>query len=140
LNHIMPGETTGKRSDSTPVVLLAEDHEASAEGYTQLLTASGYRVVRAKSGYEALAEVSREAPSLVILDLKLPKLDGWHVLADLKGNTARAHIPVVVITGDSLPSHHELALSRGAAAVLAKPIPPNELLDAVRRALPKPQS
>jgi CheY-like chemotaxis protein len=135
----MPGETTGEQRDSAPVVLVAEDHETSAEGYRQLLTASGYRVIRAKNGYQALAEVSREAPSLVVLDLKLPKLDGWQVLAHLKGNAAMAHIPVVVITGDSLPSHHELARSRGAAAVFTKPIRPNDLLDAVRHALSEPR-
>ena len=136
----MSGETTGNRRPSAAVVLLAEDHETSAESYAQLLTASGYRVVRAKNGYEALAEVSREAPSLVILDLKLPKLDGWELLQHLKGDAAMSHIPVVVVTGDSLPSHHELARSRGAAAVLTKPIRPNDLLDAVRHALSQPLS
>jgi two-component system, cell cycle response regulator DivK len=129
------GETTDNPSHSGAGVLLAEDHETSAEGYAQLLTASGYRVVRAKNGYEALAEVFREAPSLIILDLKLPKLDGWELLERLKRDAAIAHIPVVVVTGDSLPSHHELALSRGAAAVLTKPIRPSDLLDAVRCAL-----
>ena len=130
--------TTGNLRDSAAVVLLAEDHETSAEGYAQFLTASGYHVVRAKDGYEALAEVSRVAPSLVILDLKLPKLDGWGLLGRLKGDAALSHVPIVVVTGDSLPSHHELARSRGAAAVLTKPIRPNDLLDAVRHALSKP--
>jgi CheY-like chemotaxis protein len=99
-------------------------------------------VVFAKNGYEALAEVSRVTPSLVILDLKLPKLDGWELLERLKGDAALSHIPIVVVTGDPLPSHHELAQSRGAAAVLTKPIRPNDLLDAVRLALsqPLPQS
>jgi two-component system, cell cycle response regulator DivK len=138
----MSGETTAHRRHSTAVVLVAEDHETSAEGYAQLLTASGYQVVCAKNGYEALAEVSRAAPSLVILDLKLPKLDGWELLERLKSDVAISHIPIVVVTGDSLPSHHELARSRGAAAVLTKPIRPNDLLNAVRHALsqPLPQS
>ena len=106
---------------------------ASAEGYAQLLTTAGYEVIRVKNGYEVLAEVSRKAPSLVILDLKLPKLDGWELLKRLKGDAAIAHIPIVIVTGDPLPSHHELARSRGGAAVLTKPIRPNDLLDVVRR-------
>ena len=92
-----------------------------------------------KNGYEVLAEMSRKMPSLVILDLKLTKLDGWELLERLKkGAAAISQIPVIVVTGDSLPSHHELARSRGAAAVLGKPIRPSDLLDAVRHALFRP--
>jgi CheY-like chemotaxis protein len=128
----MSGESASDRRRSMAVVLLVEDHETSADGYAQLLTASGYHVVRAKNGYEALAEISRDPPTLVVLDLKLPKLDGWDLLERLKGDGSISSIPVVVVTGDSLPSHHEVARSRGAAAVLTKPIEPNDLLDAVR--------
>jgi CheY-like chemotaxis protein len=120
---------------SAPVVLLVEDHETSADGYAQLLAGAGYRVARAKNGYEALAEVSREPPSVVLLDLKLPKLDGWELLQRLKADVSMATVPVVVVTGDSLPTHHEMARSRGARAVLSKPINPDELLTVVRDAL-----
>src|SRR5713226_164156 len=111
----MTGEAANHRQPSAPVVLLVEDHESSAAGYTQLLTEAGYRVLSAKNGYEALAEVSRAAPSLIVLDLKLPKLDGWDLLDRLKGDVTVSSIPIVVATGDSLPSHHDLARSRGAA-------------------------
>jgi CheY-like chemotaxis protein len=130
----MSGDAVSPRP-TVPVVLLVEDHETSADGYAQLLAAAGYRVVRAKNGYEALAEVSRELPSLVLLDLKLPKLDGWELLQRLKADASVAAVPVVVVTGDSLPTHHEMARSRGAFAVLSKPINPEELLTVVRDAL-----
>jgi len=127
----MSGDAATPRRPA-PIVLLVEDHESSADGYAQLLTGAGYRVARAKNGYEALAEVSRETPSLVILDLKLPKLDGWDLLQRLKADAASASVPVVVVTGDSLPSHHDMARSRGAVAVLSKPIDPANLLAVVR--------
>ena len=130
----MSGETTPHPS-AAPVVLLVEDHESSADGYAQLLAGAGYRVARAKNGYEALAEVSRAAPSVVLLDLKLPKLDGWELLQRLKADAAMASVPIIVVTGDSLPTHHEMARSRGAVAVLSKPIVPVELLTVVRDAL-----
>lgn len=130
----MSGETANHRS-SAPVVLLVEDHESSAAGYAQLLTEAGYGVLRAKNGYEALSEVSRATPSLIILDLKLPKLDGWELLQRLKADVAVSSIPIVVVTGDSLASHHEMARSKGAAAVLTKPIHPDELLAVLRDAL-----
>ena len=102
------------RRPAAPVVLLVEDHETSADGYAQLLASAGYRVARAKDGYEALAEVSRAAPSVILLDLKLPKLDGWELLQRLKADVSIAAVPVVVVTGDSLPTHHDMARSRGA--------------------------
>ena len=117
------------------MVLLVEDHESSADGYAQLLAGAGYRVAHAKNGYEALAEVSRVAPSVVLLDLKLPKLDGWELLQRLNADAAMAAIPIIVVTGDSLPTHHEMARSRGAVAVLSKPIVPGELLTVLRDAL-----
>ena len=131
----MSSEDAINRRRSAAIVLLVEDHETSADGYAQLLTATGYRVVRAKNGYEALGEMSREPPSLVILDLKLPKLDGWELLDRLKADAALSTVPVIVVTGDSLPSHHELARSRGAAAVLTKPIRPDEFLTTIRDSL-----
>lgn len=130
----MSGEIDTNPS-AAPVVLLVEDHESSADGYAQLLAGAGYRVARAKNGYEALAEVSHAAPSVVLLDLKLPKLDGWELLERLKADAAVASVPVIVVTGDSLPTHHEMARSRGAMAVLSKPIDPGELLTVVRDAL-----
>src|SRR5260221_5364173 len=110
----MSGEAVSSNRRAA-VVLLVEDHETSADGYAQLLSGAGYTVVRAKNGYEALAEVSRELPSLVLLDLKLPKLDGWELLDRLKADATVASVPIIVVTGDSLPTHHELAMSRGAA-------------------------
>ena len=129
----MTGDPASARR--APTVLLVEDHESSAEGYAQLLTGAGYRVAHAKNGYEALGEVAREAPSIVLLDLKLPKLDGWDLLQRLKADETVAAVPVIVITGDSLPTHHELARSKGAAAVLSKPIDPQEMLTLVRETL-----
>jgi CheY-like chemotaxis protein len=131
----MSGDAVGIPA-AVPVVLLVEDHEASADGYAQLLTGAGYRVARARNGYEALSEVSREPPSIILLDLKLPKLDGWDLLQRIKADPSVASVPIIVVTGDSLPTHHEMAKSRGAVAVLSKPIEPSELLKIVRDALP----
>jgi CheY-like chemotaxis protein len=134
----MSSEPVPQPSTAIPVVLVVEDHETSAEGYAQLLSGAGYRVTRAKNGYEALAEVSRAAPWLILLDLKLPKLDGWDLLQRLKADAPIASVPIVVITGDPLPTHHEMARSRGAVAVLSKPIDPAQLLAVVRDHLSVP--
>jgi CheY-like chemotaxis protein len=119
-------------------VLIVEDHEASAAGYEELLVANGYRVRIARDGYQALTEMSRERPAVVLLDLKIPKLDGWDVLERLQQSDAEgsgAATRVVVVTGDALSTHHDLAKSRGAHEVLTKPIDPARLLEVIKSAL-----
>jgi CheY-like chemotaxis protein len=116
-------------------VLVVEDNEASATGYAEILTGEGYRVQFAKDGYQVLAQLNQSRPDVVVLDLKIPKMDGWEVLERLKSMSTTPPIQVVVVTGDPLPSHHELAMGRGASAVLVKPITAHALLAAVRDAL-----
>jgi CheY-like chemotaxis protein len=114
---------------------VVEDNEASATGYAEILTGEGYRVQFAKDGYEVLAQLNQSRPDVVVLDLKIPKMDGWEVLERLKSMSTTPPIHVVVVTGDALPSHHELAMGRGASAVLVKPITAHDLLAAVRDTL-----
>jgi CheY-like chemotaxis protein len=121
--------------DRAASVLVVEDNEASATGYAEILTGEGYRVQFAKDGYQVLAQLNQSRPDVVVLDLKIPKMDGWEVLERLKSMATTPPIQVVVVTGDPLPSHHELAMGRGASAVLVKPITADALLAAVRDAL-----
>jgi CheY-like chemotaxis protein len=121
--------------DRAANVLVVEDNEASATGYAEILTGEGYRVQFAKDGYQVLAQLNQSRPDVVVLDLKIPKMDGWEVLERLKSMATTPPIQVVVVTGDPLPSHHELAMGRGASAVLVKPITADALLAAVRDAL-----
>ena len=121
-----------------PSVLIVEDHAASAAGYEQLLKAHGYQVRVARDGYRALPEIARDQPSLVLLDLKVPKLDGWDLLDRLQRQGPEGHeraLRVIVITGDALSTHHDLARSRGAHDVLTKPVEPPRLLRAIEAAL-----
>ena len=132
---MMPAQSSETPGSPAVTVLVVEDHEASAEGYAQALRNGGYRVQCAKDGYETLSRLTQSPPDVVVLDLKLPKMDGWELLQRLKGNRTGAEIHVVVVTGDPLPTHHELATSLGASVVLVKPVTPQDLLSAVQRAL-----
>jgi CheY-like chemotaxis protein len=125
-------------ADTRVSVLIVEDHAASAAGYEQLLSAHGYQVRVARDGYQALSEIAREQPSVVLLDLKVPKLDGWDLLDRLHRQAREQDAPavrVIVITGDALATHHDLAKSRGAHDVLTKPVEPPRLLRAIEAAL-----
>ena len=79
--------------DELPVVLLVDDDRASLDLLSAYLDGSGTRVLRARDGVEALEQIRKVPPVAVVLDIKLPRLDGWQVLAELKADPATAGYP-----------------------------------------------
>ena len=125
-------------------VLIVEDDDATRELLRRLLTARGHAVTEAADGQAALDAVSTSAPSLILLDLMLPKMDGFSFLKELRQNPAWEHIPVIVVTAkdltpderEQLSSEADVVLRKGAldreallrqvSALLAKRINPND--------------
>ena len=133
----IPLRTLAGEVESTPhadlggaAVLIVDDDRASLELMTAYLSGLATRVIRAHDGVEALEQVRRHQPSAVVLDIRLPKKDGWDVLAELKADSSTAHIPVVVA---SIVDDRSRGLALGAAAYLLKPVRRDQLVDALRR-------
>jgi CheY-like chemotaxis protein len=79
---------------------------------TQLLEQQGqYRVFSANSGADGIALVARRRPNLVILDLRMPEMDGFRVVEELRGNPETATIPILVVTGDTVNAEEREQLS-----------------------------
>jgi CheY-like chemotaxis protein/anti-sigma regulatory factor (Ser/Thr protein kinase) len=116
--------------DKLPVVVLVDDDRASLDLLSAYLDGSGTRVLRARDGVEALEQIRKVAPVAVVLDIKLPRLDGWEVLAELKADPTTAAIPVVIA---SVVDDRPRGLAEGADDYLLKPIRRDELVDALRR-------
>jgi signal transduction histidine kinase/ActR/RegA family two-component response regulator len=112
-----------------PSVLLVDDDRASLDLMTAYLAGSSVRVLRAHDGVEALVEAGRSLPAAVVLDIRLPRLDGWEVLTRLKADEATRDIPVVVA---SIVDERARGLSLGASAYLLKPVRRDDLLGALR--------
>jgi signal transduction histidine kinase/CheY-like chemotaxis protein len=115
--------------DKLPVVVLVDDDRASLDLLSAYLDGSGTRVLRARDGVEALEQIRKVPPVAVVLDIKLPRLDGWQVLAELKADPATAAIPVVIA---SVVDDRPRGLALGADEYLLKPIRRDELVDALR--------
>jgi signal transduction histidine kinase/ActR/RegA family two-component response regulator len=121
----------GERDASRPTILLVEDDRASLDLMIAYLVGSPALVLTAHDGIEALDMVRRAPPDAVVLDLRLPRMDGWEVLAEIKGDPATAHVPVVVA---SIVDDRPRGLGLGAVAYLTKPIGRADLLEALATA------
>jgi CheY-like chemotaxis protein len=111
-------------------VLIVEDDRRSAGLLRVYLEDAGYAVAIARDGIEALDLVRRLAPAAVILDVLLPRLNGWEVLAQLKSDPATSAMPVVIV---SMIDERGAGFALGAADYLVKPVDRASLLDALAR-------
>lgn len=112
-------------------ILLVEDNETIRRAFAILLEESGYRVLQAGSGTEAL-EISRtRRPDLVLMDLGLPDINGLEVTRLLKADEQTKEIVVVAVTGRALETDQAACLAAGCAGYITKPIDTRQLLRAI---------
>jgi CheY-like chemotaxis protein len=118
-----------------PLVLVVEDYQDAREMYTEYLRFSGYDVVEAANGYEAIERANALVPDIVLMDLALPRMDGWEATRRLKEGPRTAHIPIVALTGHALAGHADSALKAGCDSFVTKPCLPDALVAEIRRML-----
>ena len=122
----------------TRIILLADDEE----GVLELLAATlenddRYILHLARDGEEALRVAQREKPDLLLLDILMPKMDGFMVCRALKDDPATAQIKVIVLTALALQISRERAIEEGADDYFTKPFSPSDLLEKVEAILPR---
>ena len=123
------GHATASGPADATMVLLVDDDPQIHHLIGTMLNREGYRVEHAAGGVEALERARTLRPAVILLDVMMPNVDGWAVLALLKGDPALADIPVVIV---SLLDERPLGLSLGAAEFLTKPVDRGQLVDTVR--------
>lgn len=122
-------------SSHPPLVLIVEDYADAREMYAAYLKLSGFRVAEAASGEEALARAVELLPDAIVMDLALPGIDGWEATRRLKGDARTARIPIIALSGHTLPRHLNAAREAGCDVVLVKPCLPDALVAEIRRVL-----
>ena len=120
---------------SQPLVLVVEDYQDAREMYSAYLSFSGFRVAEATNGVEAIEKTLELMPDIILMDLALPRMDGWEATRRLKDNERTRHIPVVALTGHALPGHSEGARQAGCDAFVTKPCLPDALVAEIQRML-----
>ena len=118
-----------------PLVLVVEDYQDAREMYAAYLQFSGYRVAEATNGVEAIEQAQELMPDIILMDLALPKMDGWEATRRLKSDARTRNIPIVALTGHALAGHAEGARQAGCDSFVTKPCLPDALVAEIERML-----
>ena len=116
-------------------ILLVDDEPQLVEMVKMRLEANNYEVILASNGEQALEKARGEKPDLIILDIMLPKLDGYKVCRTLKFDDKYSNIPVIMFTARSQESEKSMGEEVGADAYIIKPFEPQMLLDKIKELL-----
>jgi two-component system, cell cycle response regulator DivK len=128
---MMPTDTESLQ----PLVLVVEDYQDAREMYAAYLSFSGYRVAEATNGLEAIEKTIELMPDIILMDLALPRMDGWEATRRLKLDERTRHIPIVALTGHALAGFAEGARQAGCDAFVTKPCLPDALVAEIQRML-----
>ena len=127
-------------TSTKPLVLVVEDYQDAREMYAAYLQFSGYRVAEATNGVEAIEQAQQLMPDIILMDLALPKMDGWEATRRLKSDDRTRNIPIVALTGHALAGHAEGARQAGCDSFVTKPCLPDALVAEIKRMLDAPNS
>jgi chemosensory pili system protein ChpA (sensor histidine kinase/response regulator) len=117
---------------SVPLVLVVDDSITVRRVTQRLLVREGYRVSLAADGLQALERLADELPSVVLSDIEMPRMDGFDLARNIRGDARLAHLPIVMITSRIAEKHREHAKELGVNHYLGKPYSEEELLSLVK--------
>lgn len=117
-------------------LLLVEDNDDSREMMTRRLERRGYTVRTARDGVEAAAMARAEKPELMLLDLSLPRVDGWEVARTLRADPALADLAIIALTAHAMGGQRERALEAGCDEFATKPVDFPALIALIELLLP----
>lgn len=118
---------------SGQTLLLVEDNEDNRIIYSTVLRHLGYVVIEAQDGVQAVELARRAQPDLILMDISIPRMDGWEATRILRGDPTTRAIPIIALTAHALSDDRERAAEVGFTSYLAKPIEPRAVVAEVRR-------
>jgi two-component system response regulator len=127
----------GGKGNSPPTILVVEDFEDNRFMMRRLLEMSGYHVVEAVNGEEAITLACSELPELILMDLSLPQLDGLAATRRIRQRPELKDVPIVAVSAHDTADFHADALAAGCNDYVTKPIDFDELEALLNRLLPK---
>jgi len=131
--NIIPKEQTRIKEKRASVVMVVDDSVTVRKVTTRLLERSGYDVITAKDGVDAIATLQDQKPDIMLLDIEMPRMDGFEVATLVRHDEKLKDIPIIMITSRTGQKHKERALSLGVNEYLGKPFQEHDLLDNIER-------
>ena len=116
-----------------PLVLIVDDNERNRKVARDVLRSAGFRTLEAATASEGIALASEHLPDVVLMDLRLPDVDGTEAVRTLRAEPRTSRIPVVAVTALRLDARDDWLLDAGFAGYIVKPIDVDEFPDLVRR-------
>jgi two-component system cell cycle response regulator DivK len=116
-------------------ILIIEDNEENRDALSRRLQRRGFEVLFASDGIEGMEKARSEKPDLILMDMNMPKLDGWEATRQLKADEATRAIPVIALTAHAMAGHRERALEVGCTEYHTKPVELPKLLSQIEAIL-----
>jgi chemosensory pili system protein ChpA (sensor histidine kinase/response regulator) len=134
------GEITGLigTRPSTPLVMVVDDSLTVRKFTTRLLEREGYRVITAKDGLDAIEKLKDHLPDVMLVDIEMPRMDGFDLTRNVHGDERTHGIPIIVISSRTAEKHRSRAADLGVNAFIGKPYQEAELLQHIRACLRRP--
>ena len=137
LTEITPAETL---PSNTPLILVADDNEINLMTVTDYLRANKLRVIQARDGLEAVKMVREHIPSLVLMDIQMPLMDGLDAIAHLRADDKHTDMPIIALTSRAMVGDRERCIAVGANDYLSKPVNMKQLVKTIRAHLPNDET
>jgi two-component system, cell cycle response regulator DivK len=116
-------------------ILVVEDQPDNRQIIRDMLADTGYEIIEAENGEEALAAVAKQRPDLILMDIQLPVMDGYAATRRIKTDPALKSIPVIAVTSYALSGEEKKAREAGCNDYVPKPYSPRQLLAKIRQYL-----
>ncbi len=120
---------------TAPRILLVEDNELNRDMLSRRLTLRGFAVSIAVDGVQAVSQAAAELPSLILMDISLPEMDGWEATRRIKAEAATRSIPVIALTAHAMAGDRERSLEAGCDDFDTKPVEFERLLGKINTLL-----
>lgn len=114
-------------------ILVVEDNEKNMYLMNFLLKKNGYRMIEARSGKKAIELAVKEKPDLIIMDIKLPDIDGLETTKEIRKTKEGSKIPIIAVTSYALPGDEKKALDAGCNRYITKPINPETFIKDIEK-------
>jgi len=113
-------------------ILIVDDNQDGRELVVKILKNRGYQMIEAVDGEEALEKAIAECPDLILMDISIPKIDGYEVTKRLKSQVTFKNTPIIALTAHAMKGDREKALEAGCDGYISKPIDIHELPDQIK--------